>query len=224
MYSALLAAFVGASHSTGFCLFQSSMISALTHSHQRICVAGSAIGLSVSTVSGSRKNMIQLVAADHLPMTSTTCKNSVTVWRLSSLKCQKTLEWKASVPTLVAFSLSFLQPFCVKKKTFPCDLSLPFSCPLEFFLCPWPWVVFSHCLLHLQLFFPSLTFLTFSLHWTCILRQVLDNLQTSSPRFRLRQSVQPSFSCFLHFPLNVSSCGALSCPLLSFCRPALPPS
>ena len=46
VHTAPPASFVAASHSTGFCFFQSSTMSPLTHSHQRICVDSSAIGLS----------------------------------------------------------------------------------------------------------------------------------------------------------------------------------
>ena len=50
------------------------------------------------------------------------------------------------------------------------------------------------CISCWRLFFPSFIFIFWSLHWT--LPPAFDCLHSSSPRFGIRQSVQPCFCCF----------------------------
>ena len=76
-------------------------------SHQRINVGISAIGLSLVTFFGIRKNIVVQACCGHLPLCSTLSKNSTIPPLVSSVKSKGTLGWKPSHPPPV-FALYIL--------------------------------------------------------------------------------------------------------------------
>ena len=182
------------SHPCTLLFFQSSTMSLLTHSRHWIWAAKRAIGLSMSTVFWHQKQHDATCCgwplAVDLYHVQETCNH------LTSLTAE--IPRKVSVPT----------PVCLLGAS---------RCPCQILLCdlphPLPWVVFLHFLTNLRLRCPAVTLLFRSLHWTCILLQIFEYLQTHSPGLMCCQSVQPTCQCLCILFENVH----LLCSFFSRC-------
>ena len=99
-----------ASHSTRYFCCHFATSGALNASHHRINVGISAIGLSLMTFFGIRKNIVVHACCGYLPLCSTFSMNSTIPLLVSFVKSKGTLGWKPSHSTPV-FALYFLDAF-----------------------------------------------------------------------------------------------------------------
>ena len=99
-----------ASHSTRYFCCHFATSGALDASHQRINVGVSAIGLSLMTFFGIRKNIVVHASCGYLPLCSTLSMNSTIPLLVSFVKSKGTLGWKPSHSTPF-FALYFLYAF-----------------------------------------------------------------------------------------------------------------
>ena len=99
-----------ASQSTRYLCCHFATSGALRASHQRINVGMSAIGLSLVTFFGIKKNIVVHACCSHLPLYSTFSKNSTIYLLVSFGKSKGTVGWNLSHPTPV-FALYNLDAF-----------------------------------------------------------------------------------------------------------------